>query len=76
MYTATPGLKLGAKNHLAQWLREERGRRGQKKAIPCRASTEVSHQNNIPAALCPEDRPASVSVCLLYVWTSACGQLG
>lgn len=36
----------------------------------------VSHKNNITAALCPQDRPAYVTVCLLYVWISVCGQLG
>lgn len=36
----------------------------------------VSYKNNITAALCPQDRPAYVTVCLLYVWISVCGQLG
>lgn len=40
-----PGLKPGAKNHLALRLGEEKHRG--KKAIPHRASTEVSHKNNI-----------------------------
>lgn len=47
-----------------------------KKAIPRRASTEVSHKSNLMAALCPQDRPAYVTACLLYVRISVCGQLG
>ena len=62
---------LGIK--VCQKIRKNKKKRNQ---FPLEWGTEVSDKNNITAALCPQERPAYVTVCLLHPWISVCGQLG
>lgn len=70
-YPVTPGLKLGAENHLALRLREgKKKKKHGKKAIPCRASTEVSHKNNIMVCCV-----SSGQACLCHYTLTVCVNL-
>lgn len=67
-YPVTPGLKLGAENHLALRLREGKKKKSMaKKQFRAERVRRCLIRTTSWYAVCPQDRPAYVTTRLLYV---------